>query len=302
MYEFPRPVGCLASFNRFGRNFGDRPRPVTRIERSPGLGPPANLNSLKHTEHAKFFNAHAQKCPTPIRAAGIPILMYHRVAAVGPLGLERFRVDPTLFDEQLSALRHYGYSTIGLNDGVQVLSESEDLVGKPIIITFDDGYRDFLTALPSLQKYLFGATVFLVAGRIGGFAEWDTCYGETASLMSWPEIREIAGEGTELGCHSLTHRPMTEMNYSDLLRDTCQARKILEDGLGTSMTHFAYPYGAENKVVRSVIGNLGFSSAVSCRPALARFGDEILSLPRIEVTGSCMPEELIVQIEDYGRS
>ena len=74
------------------------------------------------------------------------------------------------------------------------------------------------------------------------------CYGETAPLMSWTEILEIAGEGTELGCHSLTHRPMTEMNYSDLLRDTRQARQILEFGSETSITHFAYPYGAENKI------------------------------------------------------
>jgi peptidoglycan/xylan/chitin deacetylase (PgdA/CDA1 family) len=228
----------------------------------------------------------------------VPILMYHRVAAAGPPGLEQFRVDPTLFDEQLSALAHYGYSTIGLTDGVKVLAGGIDPGEKPIVITFDDGYRDFLTALPSLQKYLFTATVYLVAGRIGGFADWDASYGETAPLMSWPEILEAAGEGTELGCHSLTHRPMTEMNYSDLLRDTCHARKILEDGLETSIVHFAYPYGAENEIVRSVIAELRFSCALSCRPALARFGDEILSLPRIEVAGSCTPEELIIQIVD----
>jgi peptidoglycan/xylan/chitin deacetylase (PgdA/CDA1 family) len=222
--------------------------------------------------------------------------MYHRVAIEGPVGLERFRVDPSLFDEQLSALRHYGYSTIGLTNGAEVLSEREDPTGNPIIITFDDGYRDFLTALPSLQKYLFGATVFLVADRIGGFADWDTSYGEAARLMSWAEILEIAAEGTELGCHSLAHRPMTEMDYSDLLRDTRQAREILEFGLERSITHFAYPYGAENEIARSVIAALGFRSAVSCRPGLARFGDEILSLPRIEVPGSCTPEELILQI------
>jgi peptidoglycan/xylan/chitin deacetylase (PgdA/CDA1 family) len=231
----------------------------------------------------------------------IPILMYHRVATAGPLGLERFRVDPTLFDEQLSALQHYGYSTIGITDGVELFSERKDPTGKPIIITFDDGYRDFLTALQSLQKYLFSATVFLVAARIGGFADWDTCYGETAPLMSWPEIVEIAGEGIELGCHSLTHRPMTEMNYSDLLRETRQAREILDFGLERSITHFAYPYGAENKIVRSVIAALGFSSAVSCRPALARFGDELLCLPRIEVPGSCAPEELIFQLGGDGQ-
>jgi peptidoglycan/xylan/chitin deacetylase (PgdA/CDA1 family) len=234
-------------------------------------------------------------------AVGIPILMYHRVATTGPVGLERFRVDPTLFDEQLSALRQYGYSSIGLTEGVQLLSQRQAPTEKAIIITFDDGYRDFLTALPSLQKHLFAATVFLVAARIGGFADWDTCYGETAPLMAWPEILEIAGEGTQLGCHSLTHRPMTEMSYADLMRETRQARKILEFGLEKSITHFAYPYGAENETVRSVIAALGFSSAVSCRSALARFGDEILCLPRLEVPGSCTPEELIVHLGDYGR-
>ena len=230
---------------------------------------------------------------------GIPILMYHRVASTGPLGLKRFRVDPTLFDEQLSALRHYGYSSIGLTDGVEVLSARRDPTEKSIIITFDDGYRDFLAALPSLRKHLFAATVFLVAGRIGGFADWDRCYGEAAPLMSWPEILEIATEGTEFGCHSLSHRPMTEMNYSDLLSDTRQAREILEVGLETSIAHFAYPYGAENTLVRSVITALGFSSAVSCRPAVARFGEETLCLPRIEVPGGCTPEELIVRIDQY---
>ena len=251
--------------------------------------------SPKHTDPAKLSHGDTP----PGSAFEIPILMYHRVATAGPAGLERFRVDPTLFDEQLSALRHYGYSTICLTRGVKILSEREKPTGKPVILTFDDGYRDFLTALPSLQKHVFNATVFLVAGRIGGFADWDNCYGEAAPLMSWQEILEIAGEGTELGCHSLTHRPMTEMNYSDLLRDTWQARKILEDGLETSIAHFAYPHGAENEIVRGVIAELGFSCAVSCRPALARFGDEILSLPRIEVPGSCTPEELIIQIGGY---
>ena len=86
----------------------------------------------------------------------IPILMYHRVATAGPPGLERFRVDPTLFEEQLSALRHHGFTTIGLTEGVEVLSEGEEPTGKPVIITFDDGYRDFLTALPELYNYVMG--------------------------------------------------------------------------------------------------------------------------------------------------
>jgi hypothetical protein len=40
---------------------------------------------------------------------------------------------------------------------------------------------------------------------------------------------------------------MTEMSYSDLLRHSRQARETLESGLETSISHFAYPYGAENE-------------------------------------------------------
>jgi peptidoglycan/xylan/chitin deacetylase (PgdA/CDA1 family) len=122
---------------------------------------------------------HHQEIKPPVELdnqlrAGVPILMYHRVATNGPPGLDRFRVDPTLFDEQLSALKQAGFRTIDLGDWVGALSRSKALLGKPIILTFDDGYRDFLTAaLPALRRYSLAATVFLVAHRIGGRADWD---------------------------------------------------------------------------------------------------------------------------------
>jgi peptidoglycan/xylan/chitin deacetylase (PgdA/CDA1 family) len=229
---------------------------------------------------------------------GVPILMYHRVATDGPLGLERFRVDPTLFGEQLSALKQAGFRTVGLDDWVGALSRSEALCGKPIILTFDDGYRDFLTAaLPALRRYSLAATVFLVANRIGGLADWDLSYGEAAPLMSWHELREIGKEEVVLGCHSLSHQPMTQMNPADLVTDARRARELLELGLEHSVTHFAYPYGAENSFVRNVVGDLGFVSAVSCRSGLSRLGNDLMSLPRIEVTGSCTPEDLIIRLD-----
>jgi peptidoglycan/xylan/chitin deacetylase (PgdA/CDA1 family) len=230
-------------------------------------------------------------------AAAVPILMYHRVATDGPAGLGRFRVDPILFDEQLAALKQTGFRAIDLNGWMAALSRAEALTGRPIILTFDDGYRDFVTAaLPALRRYSFAATVFLVADRIGGVADWDSSYGEPAALMSWQELREIGTEGVELGCHSLIHRPMTEMNRADLLADTRRAREILELGLGQPVTHFAYPYGAENMSVREAIAALGFASAVSCRPGISQLGDNPMCLPRVEVAGTCAPEELIVQL------
>jgi peptidoglycan/xylan/chitin deacetylase (PgdA/CDA1 family) len=213
------------------------------------------------------------------------------------MDLDQFRVDPILFDEQLSALRQVGFQSISLRTWVEALAKAETPAGKPIILTFDDGYRDFLTAaLPVLRKHSFAAIVFLVAGRIGGVADWDANYGEAAPLMTWPELLEIENEGIELGCHSLIHQPMTEMNDADLVTDTGKARRILERRLGHSVDHFAYPYGAENPSVQKAVASLGFKSAVSCRPGVSRPGDDPTCLPRIDVPGGCTPEELVRKV------
>jgi peptidoglycan/xylan/chitin deacetylase (PgdA/CDA1 family) len=224
--------------------------------------------------------------------------MYHRIATDGPPGLEQFRVPPQLFEEQLSALKQAGFQSFSLSAWVDALfSRSEALPEKPVILTFDDGYRDFLiSALPLLQRHSLTATVFVVAARIGGSADWDLRYGEAAPLMSWPELGEIRSEGIELGCHSLAHRPMTEMNEGELVADTLNAREILEQGLGHPIAHFAYPYGAENASVRKIVADLGFDCAVTCQPGLSWFEDDLMRLPRIEVTGSCLAEELLVQL------
>jgi peptidoglycan/xylan/chitin deacetylase (PgdA/CDA1 family) len=170
----------------------------------------------------------------------------------------------------------------------------EPLPGKPVILTFDDGYQDFLTAaVPILQPYGFSATVFLVAERIGGTADWDAEYGEPAPLLSWEEVRRSREIGIEFGCHSSVHRPMTGMRLPELAEDAAWARAILQEGLGTPVTTLAYPYGAANEFVCHAIEDLGFQSAVTCESDIRRFGDNPLRLPRIEVRAGCTPERLL---------
>jgi peptidoglycan/xylan/chitin deacetylase (PgdA/CDA1 family) len=178
------------------------------------------------------------------------------------------------------------------------MARHEPLPGKPVILTFDDGYRDFLTAaMPVLRAHGFSATVFLVAELIGGTADWDLGYGEPAPLVSWEDVRALQEAGIEFGCHSSVHRPMTGMRLSELAEDTVRARAILEEGLATSVKTLAYPYGAENEFVRRVLEDLGFQAAVSCVPGISRLGDNPLRLPRIEVSGGCKPERLLALID-----
>jgi glycosyltransferase involved in cell wall biosynthesis/peptidoglycan/xylan/chitin deacetylase (PgdA/CDA1 family)/SAM-dependent methyltransferase len=232
--------------------------------------------------------------PLPHRTGEVPILMYHRIATDGPVPLARYRVAPDLFAAQMAALHRAGYRTVSLQDWINALMENEPLPGKPIILTFDDGYQDFLTAgIPVLRYFGFSATIFLVAERIGGVADWDGRYGEPARLLSWQEVRTLQEVGTEFGCHSAVHLPMTGMHLAELIEDTARARGILEEGLATPVTSLAYPYGAENEFVRRVAADLGFQAAVSCEPGTSRLGDDLLRLRRIEVFGGCTDEQLL---------
>jgi peptidoglycan/xylan/chitin deacetylase (PgdA/CDA1 family) len=224
----------------------------------------------------------------------VPILMYHRVATDGPLALAPYRVAPDLFAAQMDALYRAGYHTIHLQEWFNALMRNEPLPGKPIILTFDDGYRDFLTAaMPVLRYYGFSATVFLVAERIGGVADWDSAYGEATPLLSWQEVHALQDAGIEFGCHSAMHRPMTGMSLGELTEDTARSRAILEEGLGVTVNSLAYPYGAENEFVRRTVANLGFQAAVTCNPGISQLGDDPLRLRRIDVPGGCTPGRLL---------
>jgi peptidoglycan/xylan/chitin deacetylase (PgdA/CDA1 family)/2-polyprenyl-3-methyl-5-hydroxy-6-metoxy-1,4-benzoquinol methylase len=224
----------------------------------------------------------------------VPILMYHRIAIDGPTALARYRVAPDLFAAQMDALYRAGYHTIRLEEWINAITRNEQLPGKPIILTFDDGYRDFLTAaMPVLRYYGFSATVFLVAERIGRVANWDSAYGEAAPLLSWQEVHALQDAGTEFGCHSAMHWPMTGMSLAELTEDTARSRAILEEGMGVPVSSLAYPYGAENEFVRRTVADLGFQAAVTCNHGISRLGDDPLRLRRIEVPGGCTPGRLL---------
>src|SRR4029077_1631960 len=120
----------------------------------------------------------------------LPILMYHRIATDGPPGLKQWRgaagvclkqwrVSPESFDDQMSALHRAGYQTITLVEWADALIDQRPVQGKRVLLTFDDGYSDFLSAaIPALQRYEFSATMFLVPERIGQTALWDASYGD----------------------------------------------------------------------------------------------------------------------------
>lgn len=217
----------------------------------------------------------------------LPILMYHRIATDGPEALATWRVSPDRFEQQLCYLKRHGYYGITLDDWIRALKEGYGVLpGRAVLITFDDGYRDFLeVAWPLLQRYGFPATMFLPTGHIGGRAAWDADKGEPAPLMDWPEIRRLRGEGVAFGAHTVPHPRLTRLGVSDLVEEAHRAKAVIEEQLRQPITAMAYPYGGHDSLVRNAMAACGYTVAVTTEPELSRFGDDLLALPRITVAG-----------------
>jgi peptidoglycan/xylan/chitin deacetylase (PgdA/CDA1 family) len=227
----------------------------------------------------------------------LPILMYHRVAPSGASELARYRVTPAAFEAQLRYLRDVGFHSIGLEDWQKAIETRTRLPGQPIILSFDDGYLDFLTyAWPLLKHYGFSATVFLVAKQVGLSNSWDQLYGEEVPLLGWEAIGRLREEGVHFGSHSASHRPLTALSLQEVAEEGIQARAILERGLGEPVTTFAYPYGDADSSVQYLMGACGYNLAVTCESRLSLLSDSPLALPRIEVSGSDGLPEFIAKL------
>jgi peptidoglycan/xylan/chitin deacetylase (PgdA/CDA1 family) len=98
-------------------------------------------------------------------APGIPILMYHSVSESVEDGVApyyRVTTSPARFARQLEWLREWGYTVVPLDEAIGGLAAGKLGRERCVVLTFDDGFRDFLTgAWPAIQRMAATATVFL---------------------------------------------------------------------------------------------------------------------------------------------
>ena len=214
----------------------------------------------------------------------LTILMYHRVEDVPPGAAHRRNfVRPDQFASQLSALRRWGYSSIDFAEWLAHRTRRLRLPRRPLIITFDDGYRSVATeAWPRLRAHGFGATTFVVTDQIGGSNVWDADE-QPQQLLSSDEILALRRDGMRFGSHSRTHRRLTPLSAGELAYELWSSRQALERLLGEPVHTLAYPFNSQNRVVRHAAREAGYRAAVRGAGRMNRRATDPLALRRIHV-------------------
>ena len=198
----------------------------------------------------------------------VPVLMYH---AVGDdcWGEEHLFVRPAELEQQLQYLSENGYETIFFEDLAHL-----ERYEKPVILTFDDGYDDNYTLLlPLLQKYHMKATIFMIAGDIGG-----------PHKLTQPQLRELTQSGlVSIQSHGWSHKNMAAMGWPALVCELLRSKLALTLACGCVPTAVSYPNGKCTERTRTAAGWF-YAYGVRTFDGSYLTGTDPLLIPRIAVT------------------
>lgn len=192
---------------------------------------------------------------------------------------------PEVFSQQMRWLRHQGYRSINLAEAWAGLEAGKDM-SKTVVITFDDGYRDFLTDGMEIMKQCgLTATIFLATDRIRNTAARI----EGADYLTWNEVRELYAEGISFGSHTVTHPDLRSLDPEQIEYELGSSKEIIEQQLGCAVDSFSYPFafpeedGSFTRFLEDLLRNLGYEAGVSTILGRAGRKNDRFFLPRLPV-------------------
>ena len=198
----------------------------------------------------------------------VPILLYHHVSDTLQ---SQYSVTTDALAEQMEWLHNNGYTTINISDLAGLIREGGSIPGRPVVITFDDGYLDvYQNAFPILNQYGFVATFFIIGETV-----------DTRSNISADQLSELIDNGWEIGSHSMHHTDLTQgIGWEE---EIVSSKYYLENKLGVEIQTFAYPYGETDSSVINYTYNAGYTSAVGLGSSVTHNRSTLYYLSRKEV-------------------
>lgn len=215
---------------------------------------------------ASFFN----------RKSRFTVLMYHSLSNDGDF----FSVSPEAFEKQIQRLARVA-------DIVPLASVTAYLGGAPlqrdaVVITFDDGYEDFVyAALPILRKYNAPATLFVSGGLVDPAA-----LGNEKPLVDARHGQALKDPLVALGSHAISHAKLTRLSPAEALHEIVGSKKGVQEIFGSDPQFFAYPKGSYSAQLEEMVRDAGYRGACTAVNRSVKRDDRTMAIPRIQVDGT----------------
>jgi peptidoglycan/xylan/chitin deacetylase (PgdA/CDA1 family) len=222
--------------------------------------------------------------------ASVPILVYHVINAqpAGSSALPALYVPTSDFSNQMQALKTNGWHAVTLDQVQANWTRGTSLgPGKPIVITFDNGYASHYTnALPVLKGLGWAGVENL---QLTGLPPSEGGLSDT-------QIRDLIAAGWELGTQGLDHTNLTTLDATRLANELTTARQTLQSRYGAHVNWFSYPSGDYNPTVTAAVQAAGYVGATTVNQGWASPKQDRFRLPRLVVTAGTSPTALLAQI------
>jgi peptidoglycan/xylan/chitin deacetylase (PgdA/CDA1 family) len=210
----------------------------------------------------------------------VPILYYHYIRNIRPTAQNllsfQLSIAPALFAEQMALLHVEGAHPITLATLMDALGGKRTLPSRPVVLTFDDGYADFATAVqPVMARYGFVATDFVVSAFVN-----------RARYMTTAQILQMEADGMVIGAHTVHHVDLAVVSPAVARDEIFTSKSSLEGLLGHRVLDFAYPYGAFTPAVVQLVQQAGFREAVTTMPGNQQTFNGRFELLRTEIGGA----------------
>jgi peptidoglycan/xylan/chitin deacetylase (PgdA/CDA1 family) len=203
----------------------------------------------------------------PVPPARIPVLYYHRLQPLPDdfatwskakrRSFTSYDTLPKAFGAQLDWLRDNGYTTILPRDLAAHWDDRVALPARPVIITFDDGSRDWVTrVMPALKKRGMVAEFYLTLDAIK--------HGN----LTWDEVRELAAAGNGIGAHDVHHVQLTAFgtgrkpaSAKEMWDEVKGARETIGANIGIYPDSMAYVGGGYDDTLQQLVEQAGYTTA-----------------------------------------
>ena len=198
------------------------------------------------------------------------VLNYHKIENNN----HSLSVPPWDFETQMKYLADHGYTSISPDELYAALAGEAKLPDSPVLITFDDGYRDnYENAFPILKKYKLKATIFVITDFLG----------KRERYLTWDQAREMEKHGISIQSHTVDHKPMTDLSDEQLRWELVESKKKAEAELGHEVSYVAYPTGTYNLHIAEMVREAGYKGAFTIKYGDVDAATNIYAIERVPI-------------------